>query len=432
MLKKLFGTDGIRGKAGEFPISPEVCFSSGMSFGKFVEKKKIIIGSDTRESSDWIVHLIKQGLIEAGILVIDAGVIPTPVLAHCVRSFSLGGGIVVTASHNPYCDNGIKFFNATGKKFNTIQEEELERMILDNTKYYQNRDITVEERHFINNDCVIDYFNSLKSNIDLKIIENYIPLDCANGAASYFTKSIESNYGIKIPVFNISPSGQNINFKCGAASFSNIKNDSAALDGDADRLILRDSHGNLITGDIILMFIADNIETLGIVGTVMTNQAVENYCKERGIEFHRTDVGDRFIREKMDNLGIVLGGETSGHIIIDNLNFTGDGFAVYLKIMELLNSLKISLSDLSNKYLMYPQRLINITVKNKIPFLELPGFNKMLKKVENMLKNDGGRIFPRYSGTENCLRILLETKTETLLNRAEKFVLDFTRELEEK
>lgn len=432
MEKKLFGTDGIRGKAGFFPINKDICYSAGYSFAKFIENKKVIVGSDTRESSDWIIAHIKKGLIDGGVEVVDAGILPTPVIAFATKNQCCGGGIVVTASHNPYEDNGIKFFNKFGKKYLKNEETQLESLILENLNKFSESYLNIEKRNFINEEITKNYLNNILDNIDLSKIIKFLPLDCANGAASYFVNEFKKKFDIELNSFNISPNGKNINEKCGAASFDHIDNNSAALDGDGDRIIFKDSNGNLINGDILLMFLAENLKTTGIVGTVMTNQAVDDFCKNRNLKFFRTNVGDRFVREKMDEESIVIGGETSGHLIYDKLNFTGDGFAIYLKIVQLLNENSMNLNDLFEKYSLFPQSLINITVKEKLPFEKLEGFNELKEDIEQIFKNDGGRIFPRYSGTENYLRILLETKTISVLNIAEKKVFEFKNTLEEK
>jgi len=432
MMEKLFGTDGIRGKAGSFPISPQVCYSAGYSFGKFLKEKRVLIGSDTRESSGWIAELIKKGLKESGAFILDAGVVPTPVLAFSVNHGNFDGGIVITASHNPFYDNGIKFFNEFGKKLKIEQELLLEKMIYENIGDENQSKISLIPTALTNEKLVTIYVDNLEKQINFKNINKYINLDCANGAASYFIKIVKNNYKLEIPVQNVNPNGKNINLKCGAAAYDYIETNTCALDGDGDRIIIKDEFGNLINGDILLMFLAETTEVKGIVGTVMTNQAVENFCNKKGIDFFRTDVGDRNIREKMDETGIILGGETSGHIILDSLNSTGDGFAVYLKVVENLNKLNLSLNDLVKKYPLYPQKLINITVKEKLQFSKLPGFDEMCNKVEKVLKEENGRIFPRYSGTENYLRILLESETKKVLNKAEQIVLEYIGILEEK
>ncbi len=432
MAKKLFGTDGIRGRAGEFPITAEIAYSCGYSFGTIITNKKVLIGCDTRKSSGFIVSAIKQGLTDSGAFVVDAGVIPTPVLAFSVNRGEFAGGIVVTASHNPFYDNGIKFFNNSGKKLSKQEEVELENLILKNQHLKANLSTDVKTADFIDSAFVKSYMDSILKKVDINYLKNFLQLDCANGAASYFIKKVNKLYSLNIKAININPNGKNINDKCGAAAISHIENNAIALDGDGDRIILKDKNGNLINGDIILMFLTDYLGLKGIVGTVMTNQAVATFCEERGIKFFRTDVGDKFVRLKMDEESISLGGETSGHIILDSLNFTGDGFAVYLKITELLNKNNLTLEDLSDKYSLFPQKLINVTVKEKLPFSEIKGFNEMILKVEQILKKDGGRIFPRYSGTENYLRILLETKSKTVLNKAEKVVVEFFKTMEEK
>jgi phosphoglucosamine mutase len=432
MMKKLFGTDGIRGKAGDYPINGAIAYSCGYSFAEMTGKKKVLIGCDTRLSSGFIVSAIKQGLIDRGVDVSDAGVIPTPVLAFSVKKGDFAGGIVVTASHNPYRDNGIKFFDGNGKKLTEQEESNLEKLIISNGNLKSDINTNIKTADFVDSAFVKLYTDNLLKKIDVNYLNNFYQLDCANGAASYFVQKVNTLYKLNIKAINIEPTGENINDKCGAAALSHIKNNTVALDGDGDRIILKDSSGNVINGDIILMFLASCLNVSGIVGTVMTNQAVATFCKTKGLKFFRTDVGDKFVRSKMDEEHIDLGGETSGHIIADSLNFTGDGFAVYLKLTELLNKNCLTLDDLTANFPLYPQKLINVTVKEKLPFAEIKGFGKMISNVETMLKEDGGRIFPRYSGTENYLRILLETKSKTVLNKAEKVISDFFKTLEEK
>ncbi|BBB32634.1 phosphoglucosamine mutase [Thermotomaculum hydrothermale] len=421
-MKKIFGTDGIRGKAGEFPITPENIYKLGYLFVKITGYKNIAIGWDTRESSLWIANSLISGIENAGGKPVNLGCIPTPVLSFCT-SDSFDGGVMITASHNPYTDNGIKFFNYKGEKISDEVENEI-------TKEFYNflGEIKLSEKIknilFIEEKIVKTYLSHIKNKIDLsKIIKTY-PVDCANGATSLFIELAQKTLNIKLNPYNTNPDGKNINLKCGAAQPDFIKKESFAFDGDGDRIMGKDLNGNIINGDIILMFLADKLNLDKLVGTVMTNMAVESFCKERKIEFYRTKVGDRFVKEKMNETNAKLGGETSGHIILTDLNSTGDSFAVYLKILELLNTFKIDINDLTKKYRLFPQKVINIPVKEKKPFEQIKGFKKLMEKCEIIL-GDKGRIFPRYSGTENLLRILIECQAEDRVNEAQKIIKNF-------
>ncbi len=419
---KIFGTDGIRGKAGEFPITPESTYKLGYLFAKLLNYKNLAVGWDTRESSSMIAASLISGIEDAGGKVYKAGCVPTPVLSYLIKK-NFDGGIMITASHNPFTDNGLKFFNSNGEKISDKEEQKITTAFF-GTKLNAKISEEIPNILFFDEKICEGYFKHLKSLINLEKIKKTYPIDCANGATSLFVKYAEKRLNLSLSPYNILPDGKNINLKCGAAQPEFIKNGCFAFDGDGDRIMGKDLNGNIINGDIILMFLADKLNLKRLVGTVMTNMAVEAFCNEKGIEFHRTKVGDRFVKEKMNRINAKLGGETSGHIIYTKLNHTGDGFAIYLKLIELLNKFGLSIDDLTKQYRLFPQKVINITVQEKIPFNEIEGFGELLKKCEIIL-GENGRVFPRYSGTENLLRILIESREKESLEKAETEINEY-------
>ncbi len=425
---KLFGTDGIRGRAGKPPITKGEVFKLGYLFASISGYREIAIAWDTRESSLWIANAVSSGLKKGGAKAFFLGCIPTPVAAYLIKTH-FDGGIMITASHNPFEDNGLKFFNSEGEKISDHLEEEI-------TNLFHTSDIPpnyseeTKEPFLFDKKLVEDYLTHLKTKIDFNAIKETYPLDCANGAASIFIDYAKEKLNLKLTAYNTNPDGKNINSKCGAAHPEFIKNNNFALDGDGDRIMGKASDGSIINGDIILMFLADTLKIDKIVGTVMSNMALETFCKERGIEFYRTKVGDRFVKEKLKEVEGKMGGETSGHIIFTELNSTGDGFAIYLKLLELMNKTGVNMDQLTQKYQLFPQKVINIKVKEKKPFEEIKGFEKVLTKCKRIL-GESGRIFPRYSGTENLLRVLIETPSQNDLLKAEKVLKEFFENMEE-
>ncbi len=421
-MKKIFGTDGVRGRAGTYPITSENVYKLGYLFATIARIKETAVAWDTRESSLWIANSLISGLNDAGVSVSTMGCIPTPVLSYLTKE-KYESGIMITASHNPYTDNGLKFFDFRGEKISDELENEITKEI-EKTGIKVSIKECIENLFFLEKTALSTYFNNLKEKINLSIIQKLYPIDCANGATSLFIKLAEKELGLKFNPYNISPDGKNINLNCGAAQPEYIKENSFAFDGDGDRIIGKDKHGKIINGDIILMFLAEKLKLNKVIGTVMTNVSAENFFRKKGIEFYRTKVGDRFVKEMMNKTKARLGGETSGHIILTDLNSTGDGFAIYLKLHELLNTEKITLEKLAEKYKLSPQKVINIKVKEKKPFDKIKGFKEMIKKCE-IIVGDKGRIFPRYSGTENLLRILVECQEIEKLNKVEKTIKEF-------
>jgi len=430
MENRLFGTDGIRGKAGEFPILPELAFKAGIVFGKHHAGKQLLIAMDTRQSSPDLADALHAGLASAGAKPVHGGVLPTPVLACAVANMGYSGGIMVTASHNPYTDNGLKFFAADGRKISPETETLLESEIMKTSSdaHFYAQEVSKASENLSSSDKFMQhYLTHLNSNLPLEEITVSIPLDCANGAGTSLLRFFNQYQNTPVEIYNADPDGRNINRDCGAAQPDKLRPGTAALDGDGDRILFKDEQGRLISGDHLLMFLAENLGLKSIVGTVMTNQAVAEFCRENGLSFYRSDVGDRSVRMLMDRHESVLGGETSGHIILDKVNVTGDGFAVFLQVLTILSKKKVSIGSIYDQYPMMPQTLLNVPVSRKPPFAEIPGFSTLMAELRKMLKNTG-RIFPRYSGTENLLRILIESPSDEQNEETATRIADFFKD----
>ncbi|NOY23695.1 MAG: hypothetical protein GXO70_09345 [Acidobacteria bacterium] len=427
MGNRLFGTDGIRGKVGEFPILPELAFKAGMVFGRQHPGKQLLIAMDTRQSSPALAGALYAGLVSGGSKPVHGGILPTPVLAYAVARMGFSGGVMITASHNPYTDNGLKFFAGDGRKISPDLETLLESEILQESSEMSEPlpDFTVTSEHIPSFEDILNHYTThLYSLLPLEEISLRIPLDCANGAGASLLHFVNQPLETPFKLLNAGPDGRNINRNCGAAQPEKMRTPSAALDGDGDRILFKDSRGRLISGDHILMFLAESLELKSIVGTVMTNQAVAEFCRKKGLSFYRSDVGDRSVRTLMDKYNSLLGGETSGHIILDKLNITGDGFAVFLQVLTILSRNELSISDIFDRYPMMPQTLLNLPVDNKIPFDEIPGFLNLMDELRKIL-GKAGRIFPRYSGTEKLLRILIESPSEEQNKEIASGISDF-------
>ncbi len=416
MSDSLFGTDGIRGRAGQYPIVHEIAFLLGRCFSELMTGRRFLIGMDTRESSPSLAAAVTAGCEQSGCVAELAGIVPTPVLAHNIRTSDYAGGIMITASHNPFQDNGLKLFGPDGQKVADTVQDQVETAILSHT---ENAVSVPSFDYSIPAGINIPYLDSYLNHLDhLGIIpasaSDLLPVDCANGAATPLFQRLNERFSSPLVLTAADPDGRNINVSCGAAQTEHMRPDSAALDGDGDRIMFKDNRGHLVNGDHLLMFLVDRLPVKGVVGTVMTNQAVEQHCRKQGIAFERTEVGDRHVRYRMDETGATLGGETSGHLIYDPLNTTGDGTAVYLLVSHLMKQENLTLNAIWDTYPQMPQELLNIPVYEKIPFSNIPGFPELLHQAELIVSRSSGRVFPRYSGTENLLRILIESSSETV------------------
>jgi phosphoglucosamine mutase len=440
---KLFGTDGVRGRAGEFLDAMTVlklAMSAGIYFRKESTSNKILVGKDTRKSGYMIENALVSGLTAVGYDVIQIGPMPTPTIAFLTQNMRCDAGIMISASHNDYEDNGIKFFDKNGNKLNTTQEKEIEDIFY-NDKLIEESNKTHKEIGSSKriDDVIGRYIVSLKSSFSQELSLNglRIVLDCANGAAYKVAPTILEELGADVITINDKPNGYNINDKCGALHPKYVAQKvlefradlGILLDGDADRLVIVDEKGNIVDGDNLIgalaLFLKDEgkLKGDGCVATVMSNQGLEDFLEANQIKLFRTDVGDKYVLECMRKEGINIGGEQSGHIIFGDVAKTGDGLASALQVLQLILRSKKSASKILNPFKLYPQTLTNIKVSHKTPLDEING----LKQIQDSLKSKGIRELIRYSGTENKLRVLVEGKDKKELKKANDELVAFLK-----
>ena len=450
--KKLFGTDGVRGTANVYPMTCEVATALGRAVTYHFQKHSspdkrplIVLGKDTRRSCYMLEQAFSAGVCSQGGRVILTGPLPTPGVAFVATSMRANAGVVISASHNRYEDNGIKIFDGDGNKLPDSVEMELERMVLEPLS------IPVKEGPDLGHAKRLDesmgrYLVHVKSafcsKYDLEGMR--IVLDCANGAAYKVGPMIFSELGAEVFSIGVSPDGTNINDYCGSLYPQDCSEEllkyrgdlGICLDGDADRVVLLNSKGEVIDGDQLIglftKLLFDQGELLKgdtVVGTVMSNLGLERYVESLGLKFHRTKVGDRYIVEYMRKYGAILGGEPSGHIIFKRHSTTGDGLLAALKALECMKYYKKPIEQLIRGVNLYPQLLKNIKVKSKIPLNDLPAVQKVVKEVEKSL-GDRGRVLLRFSGTENLLRVMVEGEDNKLVHSScDKLVDILTKEL---
>jgi phosphoglucosamine mutase len=430
-MKKYFGTDGIRGEVNKGSITGEMFFRFGLAAGTYFsnqnkQRHKAIIAKDTRLSGYMLEPALVSGLISAGMDVLLLGPLPTNGLAMLTKSMKADLGIMLTASHNPHTDNGLKLFGPDGMKLSDKVEKQIEKLIDDKVEKYLVKPNLLGRAKRLE-DATENYIGILKNifpkSFNLSGVKIF--LDCANGASYKSAPALLRELGAEVVAIGINPDGFNINKNCGSTHpeliQQSVKTHKAdigiAFDGDADRVIMCDEKGEIIDGDQIIAMIAKNwkkkkILKGGVVGTLMTNLGLENYFKNNNIKFQRVDVGDRYVKEKMNSLKYNLGGEQSGHIILGNLATTGDGLLVAL---EVLNSLKNNgkASKVFSVFKKVPQVLENIKVKNK-NIVENKSLKAKLNLINKSLKQEG-RLLVRKSGTENLVRIMVESLDKKLI-----------------
>lgn len=434
MKTELFGTDGIRARAGEFPLDETTIPALGRAIGETLEGK-ILVGQDTRVSSPWIFRLLKLGIEEAGSTVEDCGVLPSPAVALLTKAFGFAGGVMISASHNPYRDNGIKVFATTGRKLSDEAEASIERQIFDFMKGSRPEAPTprtpAEARSPESGVWTQRYAELLVSRFPDGgwLAGRRIVVDCANGAMTGVAPRVLERLGAQVSVLHGKPSGTNINAGCGAVHPESLieamKSASAdfgvAYDGDGDRSIFVSSSGRVVDGDAVLLLAARRMKRRGtlvpplVVGTSMTNYALERKLRGAGIGLVRVSVGDRFIFEEMMRTGSVLGGEPSGHIIFSDFRLSGDGLLTTLKVAEALATERASLDHLTHDWEQAPQLLENVRVRERIPLETLPAVQAKIAEIQRVLEGYG-RIVVRYSGTEPLLRVMIESD-DALKNR---------------
>ena len=438
---KLFGTDGVRGKAGDFLDAITVLKlpkAAGIYFRKHSTTKKILVGKDTRRSGYMIENALVSGLTAVGYDVIQIGPMPTPAIAYLTESMRCDAGIMISASHNPFEDNGIKFFDNHGNKLNTTCEEEIENIFNDmdlmQSEQVTGRDIGSSKRI---DDVIGRYIVAIKSsfpkNLTLKGLR--IILDCANGAAYKVGPTILEELGADVITINNKPNGFNINENCGAMHPETVYNlvkeyradIGLALDGDADRLVVIDEKGEIVDGDNLLGALSVYLKNENLlkgdacVATVMSNKALEDYLQKNKISLFRSNVGDKYVLEVMKEKGINFGGEQSGHIIFSDIAKTGDGLASALQVLALIIKSGKKASEILNPFSLYPQILHNMKVTEKIPLDQIAGLEEVLKPI----RQKGLRDLIRYSGTENKIRLLLEGKNKKDVEDAMQTLIAF-------
>jgi len=438
---KLFGTDGVRGEAGSF-LSAEVAMKVAMAAGIYLKPtaitNRILVGKDTRRSGYMIENAIVCGLTAIGYDVIEVGPMPTPAIAFITENMRCDAGIMISASHNSYEDNGIKFFDARGDKLLTDVEQEIENIYFDKQKLQESHVTGKKIGQARRIDDVIGrYIVQLKNSfpVEMSLKGMRIVLDTANGAAYKVGPTVLEELGADVIVLHNKPDGFNINEGCGALHTKDLCDNvvkyradlGIALDGDADRLVVVDENGEVVDGDQILGALGIHLHNQkllkgsGIVVTVMSNAGLEDYIKENGLKFFRSDVGDKNVLEIMQKESINFGGEQSGHIIMHDYAKTGDGLVAALQVLALMIDKNAKASEILRPFKLYPQKLVNVNVKVKKSLDKITGLKERLKELDS----ENIRHLIRYSGTENKLRILLEAKDNRLIDKKMQEIVDF-------
>lgn len=443
---KLFGTDGIRGKAGSPPLEAATVARVGAALVRSLSNKpsafasatadkrglspqepppRFVIGRDTRESGTWIEDELARGLSSEGATVVSAGVVPTPAIAYLARTDGFDAGLVISASHNPYEDNGIKVFSGTGAKLTEMLEASVEKLVADASWSVPAHPGTIERK-----DLSAHYLEHLELILDDAgpMAGSQVVVDCANGATAAIAPAFLTSLGFDVHAIGITPNGRNINLDCGSTHLDGLSRAvvgsgarlGIAFDGDGDRALFVDHHGKVVDGDAILLMGAIHLNEEGklpggaIVATVMSNIGLEIALRDRGISLVRTAVGDKYVMEEMVKQGLALGGEQSGHIIFSDHLFTGDGIATALNVLRIMIESGKELNELAGALVTYPQVLVNVRVKQKTDYMTVPAIADTVRRIEAGMAGNG-RLLVRYSGTEPLLRIMLEGKDDATI-----------------
>lgn len=423
MAKRLFGTDGIRGVAGESPLDPLTITALGIALADDLKRqrlgdKPVLVGMDTRESGPGIVARLAEGLARRGFSVQFAGVVTTPGVAWLTRTGDFAAGIMISASHNPFGDNGIKVFSRSGFKLPDAEEHEIEEEILRLLPVIQVAESPVP----VEVACSVrPYINFLLSILSTKLTGQRIVLDCGNGAASALAPELFREAGAEVIAINAEPNGRNINLNCGALHLEQLQakvletnaDAGVAFDGDADRALMVAPSGRVVDGDAIMLIAGRRLQQDGhlpgnvLVSTVMSNLGLEKALERAGITMLRTPVGDKYVLEEMLRRNAPLGGEQSGHIIFSEYSTTGDGMLTGLKVLETCVLGNASLDDLASDLKVFPQLLVNVRVRERKALDQLPGVQREIAACEAEL-DGSGRVLVRFSGTEPLLRVMVE------------------------
>jgi phosphoglucosamine mutase len=429
-MRKLFGTDGIRGVAGDYPLDRKTVIAIGRALGDHLPEgpRRVVLGQDTRESSTWIADLLTLGLTESGVETRSAGVLPTPGIAYLTHTQSFSAGVVISASHNPWRDNGIKVFGHDGYKLPDAVELEIE------TEIFALLNAAPEGK-------IIGMVGSNPRRLQAAYVDSLartlpaagrlrIVVDCANGAASAVAPELFSRCGAQAEFTHASPNGRNINENCGALHPDVVAAEVVArkadlgicFDGDADRALFADHTGKVINGDAVMLLLARDLKQRGelandtVVATTMSNMGLEIALRTEGIRLLRAPVGDKYVLEEMIKSGAVLGGEQSGHIILSREATTGDGLLTAIHVLALVASSGKSLAELVSGLKVFPQTIKNVRVREKRPLDHIPQVAQAIRAAEQQL-NGNGRVNVRYSGTESLARVMVEAENQETVDR---------------
>ncbi len=427
-MRKLFGTDGIRAVAGTAPLDPPMIRAVGEALAHTLQRSRpmprVLLGMDTRESGPWIARALHAGLAAGGAQLANAGILTTPGVAYAARKFGFAAGVVISASHNPWDDNGIKIFGGDGYKLPDEDELAIEQEIFARVGSVDSKDLPEVDpvyRH--------DYEAFLRAAVPgLKLDGLHIVLDCANGAASAIAPELFAELGGRVELTHAAPDGRNINAVCGALHpevvAAEVRERGAALgitvDGDADRALFADGQGRVVNGDAVLLVAGRFLKEQGllrgdtVVATTMSNMGLEAALGRSGIRMLRAPVGDKYVLERMQQEGASLGGEQSGHILFPHLATTGDGLLTALMMLDIIRRSGHSLEDLTADLKTYPQVIVNIRVREKRPLAAISSVAGAIAEAEQALAGTG-RVVIRYSGTEALARVMIEAESETLM-----------------
>lgn len=450
-MARLFGTDGMRGEAGQFPLDAATVKVAGRSLARqlaarLIETKglgapSIVTGRDTRESGHWIEHAFIAGAREAGAQVQSAGIIPTPGVAYLARTLPMDAGVVISASHNPYLDNGIKIFAPSGRKLDDATERLIEADIeaekgserAETKAETKLAETTVDEAEAREASALRErYLDFLAEEIGSRLSLDglSIVVDCANGAAFELAPALFKRLGARVVSLNDVPDGRNINRDCGSLHIEGLRQKvveeradlGVAFDGDADRALFVDARGNFVDGDATLWVMAKYLDARGqlegklVVATVMSNIGLEKALRSKDLHLVRTDVGDKYVLEELLRRGASLGGEQSGHLIFPRLSLAGDGMMTTLCLLRAMRESNTGLEELTRGFTRYPQVLVNVRVREKRPFDEVEAIARAARETEERL-GESGRLLLRYSGTEALARVMIEGERQEMIER---------------
>ena len=442
-MARLFGTDGVRGKAGEYPLDVPTVRRIGGALARALRHDdapvRFLCGRDTRESGGWIERELAFGIAGEGGTLTSTGIIPTPAVAYLTPRLSYTAGVVISASHNPFEDNGIKVFSGAGEKFTETLEAHVESIIADQSWSVASG----EARDVEQVDLRAEYISHLRDILpaDARVKAMRIAVDCANGATTTVAPRVFAELGIEARCIGCAPDGRNINLRCGSTHPEELARLvvnggyelGIAYDGDGDRAIFVDHTGAVVDGDAVMLMCARHMQSEGrlrgnaIVATVMSNMGLEVALRESGIEMVRCAVGDKYVMEEMMRRGLSLGGEQSGHVIFSDYLFTGDGLATSLNVLRTVAATGRTLADLASQLTTYPQVLMNVRVQQKVDLQTVPGVAAVIAAVQSRLAGNG-RLLVRYSGTEPLLRVMLEGQDEGEIRRWGQEIIDAVKE----